>query len=163
MDIALRYNPELKGLDVLLDSPRADLLGEDTLVTAVTLSLLCDRTAQAHEVDTAGDRRGWWADAFAQVTAADGAQSDQFGSRLWLLLREKQLPETQRRLRAYMLEALQWLVEDGLATALEVSVFVPRSGWYTADVRVTLRGDNRRYRFEWNGDAQVWRLAGEVQ
>lgn len=161
MDIALRYNPTLKGLDVTLDG-RGDLVAEDTLTTAVVLSLLCDRTAQPHEVDVGGDRRGWWADAFAAVATVDAAR-DQFGSRLWLLMREKQLPETQRRLRAYIEEALQWLVDDGLATGVTATVFVPRVGWYVADVQIALRADNRRYRFEWNADAQTWRLAGELQ
>lgn len=160
MDIALRFNPDIGAQDVMLDA--GDLVREDTLATAVVMSLFCDRTAQAHEVPTGADRRGWWADAFAAVSAL-GATPDSFGSRLWLLMREKQLPETQRRLRAYIEEALQWLVDDGLATGLTVTVFVPRTSWYVADVQIALRGDNRRYRFEWNGDAQTWRLAGEVQ
>lgn len=162
MDIALRHNPDLKSLDILVDAGAGDLVAEDQLTTAVVLSLMCDRTAQPHEVDAGGDRRGWWADAYAVAGAVD-APADQCGSRLWLLQREKQVPETQRRVRAYVLEALQWLVDDGLALALEATVFVPRAGWYVADVRASLSDGDRRWRFEFDQAAQTVRLAGELQ
>lgn len=162
MDLALQYNPAIQGLDLAIEAASADLAREDTLQTAVVLSLLCDRTAQAHEVAAGGDRRGWWADAYAAISAADSAP-DAFGSRLWLLMREKQLPETQRRLQAYVKEALQWLVDDGLALGLQVTVFTPRASWYVALVDLQLRDGSRRFRFEWNGDAQIWRLAGELR
>ena len=160
MDLALHYDPALGGLDIAVDAATGDLAREDTLATAVMLSLFCDRTAQAHEVPAAADRRGWWADAYAAVNA-QGA--DAFGSRLWLLTREKQLPDTLQRLRAYIREALQWLVDDGLADDVTVVVFAPRTSWYVADVHVALRGNSRRFRFEWNPDASIWRMAGELQ
>ena len=153
MDLALTFNPEIDGLDISLDG--TDLRHEDTLITAAMLSLLCDRTAQAHEVPEGVDRRGWWADTYAQDAG------DAFGSRLWLLAREKQLPEVVQRARRYFREALQWLVDDGLAERLDVSAFTPRMGWLLVDVIVSLVGDSRRYRFEWSDAAQVWRLSGE--
>lgn len=153
MDLALTFNPEIGMLDISLAG--ADLLAEDTLATAVMLSLMCDRTAAAHEVQPGADRRGWWADAFAD---ADG---DAFGSRLWLLQREKQLPANVQRARAYMLEALQWMVDDGLVDAIEVTAFVPRQGWLFADAVLRLPGGSRRFRFEWSDEQQVWRLSAE--
>lgn len=153
VDLALTFNPEIDGLDISLDG--VDLRHEDTLMTAAMLSLLCDRAAQPHEVPDGTDRRGWWADTYAEN------QGDAFGSRLWLLAREKQLPEVVQRARRYFREALQWLVDDGLAKSLEVSAFVPRMGWLLVDVVVGLAGGSRRYRFEWNDGSQAWRLAGE--
>lgn len=153
MDLALTFNPAIGALDISLDG--VDLAGDDTLRTAVLLSLLCDRTAQAHEVDAGADRRGWWADAYASN------QGDAFGSRLWLLARSKQLPATVQRARSYIREALQWLVDDGLASAVDVVAFIPRMGWLVADVHVTLQGNSRRFRFEWSDADQVWQLAGE--
>jgi phage gp46-like protein len=153
MDLALTYNPEIGMLDIALDG--ADLRAEDTLASAVMLSLLSDRTAQAHEVDAGGDRRGWWADAFADV------EGDAFGSRLWLLGRNKQLPGVVQLARAYIAEALQWLIADGLAESLEVTAFIPRAGWLYVDVVLTLRAGNRRFRFEWNDESLAWRLATE--
>ncbi len=153
MDLALTFNPEIGMLDISLAG--ADLLAEDTLATAVMLSLLADRTAQPHEVEAGGDRRGWWADAYADV------QGDEFGSRLWLLQRSKQLQATTQRARAYIFEALQWMLADGLVVALDVTAFVPRSGWLYVDALLTLQAGSRRFRFEWADEAQAWRLAGE--
>jgi len=156
MDIALTYDSQIGAFDVSIDALNADLAREESLSTVVLLSLLTDRTAQANEVDPGADRRGWWADAFAEQVG------DMFGSRLWLLAREKQLPATIARARAYIEEALAWLVADGLAKSVMATVFAPRRGWLVAQVDITLAGDSRRYRFEWSDDAQVWRLGGEV-
>lgn len=153
MDLALTYDPKIGTLD--LSVAGADLLAEDTLATSVMLSLLADRTAQPHEVEAGGDRRGWWADAFAET---DG---DAFGSRLWVLARAKQLPQSVERARAYIREALQWLVDDGLVQSLEVTAFVPRAGWLFVDVKLALIGGSRRFRFEWADATQTWRLAAE--
>lgn len=155
MDLALSYSRDLDAFDIGVDALAADLSADDTLTTAVLLSLLSDRTAQPTEVPAHGDRRGWWADAFAE-------DRDQFGSRLWLLAREKQLPQTVQRARGYIEEALAWLVADGFASAVRATVFAPRIGWLVAQVEIALEGESRRYRFEWSDAAQVWRLAGEL-
>lgn len=162
MDFALQYSPAIQAFDLAIAPATADFAREDTLQTAVVLSLLCDRTAQAHEVDAGADRRGWWADAFSQANAMDRAAADSFGSRLWLLMREKQVPRTRERVRDAVKEALAWLVEDGVVKAVDVVVFAPRPGWYVADVTVQLLAASRRFRFEWNGDLQLWGLAGEL-
>lgn len=156
MDLALTYSTQLDAFDVSIDALNADLSSDSALTTAIILSLLTDRTAQASEMDAGGDRRGWWADAYA----ADG---DEFGSRLWLLEREKQTAATLARAKAYVAEALQWLVDDGFATAVDVVVFAPQRGWLVAQVALQLDGNARRYRFEWSDAAQLWRLAGELQ
>lgn len=158
MDLALRYQPATDTYDLSIDEVRGDLAPEDTLTTAVYLSLMCDRLAQHRDVRRGEDRRGWWADAYADGYAEG---RDRFGSRLWLLAREKELPATLQRARTYVQEALQWLLDDGQADDLQVSVFVPSRGWLAVLVTIAVDGDSRRYRFEWNDAAQVWRLAGE--
>ncbi|SAI74561.1 bacteriophage protein GP46 [Bordetella ansorpii] len=153
MDCALSLDPETGLLDMSLDG--ADFAGDDTLKTAVLLSLCTDRMAQEHEVGPGEDRRGWWADAYATPPG------DRFGCRWWLLAREKQLPSVVQRARDYAQEALAWMVADGLASAVSVSAFVPRMGWLVIYVTLRVNGVDRRYRFEWNGETQAWRLAGE--
>lgn len=161
MDLALRYSRDLDAYDLVVDAlapgmdrASADLLQEDTLVSAVIVSLMADRLAAPNEVPAGTDRRGWWADAYAQ-------EGDRTGSRLWLLQRTKQLPETLQRARTYIGEALQWLVDDGFVDKIDLVVFTPAMGWLVAEVILWLDGESRRYRFEWNMDADVWRLAGE--
>lgn len=101
-----------------------DLSRDDGLTTAIILSLFTDRRAAEDDKlpDNSGDRRGWWADAWPET---DG---DLYGSRLWLLAREKQLPEVVARAREYAREALAWLIEDGLASTVDVQAEVVRTG-----------------------------------
>ncbi|MFM9902130.1 MAG: phage GP46 family protein [Polaromonas sp.] len=149
----LAFNPGVGAFDLLVDD--ADLRQEATLASAVLLSLTCDRLAQPHEVAKGEDRRGWWADAYS-------AKQDQFGSRLWLLAREKQTPATVQRCKTYIEEALQWMIDDELIVSMAVSVFVPKVGRMVAIVKLVLNGDSRDFRFEWNDVAQVWQLASNA-
>ena len=110
-----------------------DLATEDGLRTAVIISLFTDRRAEADDEipDGGDDRRGWWADPA-------------MGSRLWLLARAKETPDTLTRARAYAIEALQWLIDDGVATAVDVTAEWARRGVLGLRVVITL-ADRGRY------------------
>ncbi len=153
MDLALTFNPALQAFDLSLAG--ADFKTDTTLASAVLVSLLSDHQAQAYEVASGQDPRGWWADAFATVP-------HQTGSRLWLMEREKQLASTVQRCKQYCEEALAWMLADGLATRVVATVFVPRTGWLVALIALQLNGASRQYRFEFDQAAQVWALAGEA-
>lgn len=99
------------GADASLD--QYDLRSENGLRTAVMLSLFADRRAGSDDIVDDDDKRGWWADMFA---------ARPIGSRLWLLDREKDLPEVVNKAHDYAREALEWLVEDGIAKTVEVDV-----------------------------------------
>ncbi|MBI1321344.1 MAG: hypothetical protein GC168_20665 [Candidatus Hydrogenedens sp.] len=97
------------------------------LETMVLASLFSDRRALPDDrlpdaPSPSLDRRGWCGDALR--TVAD----DRWGSRLWLLAREKQTAETRRRAEDYAREALQWLTDDGWATAVTVTAEWQRTG-----------------------------------
>lgn len=88
---------------------------EQQLFRAVAISLFTWRRANPDdEVD--GERMGWWGDV-----CAPSVTNDKIGSRLWLLSRAKILPETFRRARLYCEEALRWLIDDGIASRVEVT------------------------------------------
>lgn len=113
----------LKGGKLDLGLAGGDLAKGLDLQTAVLLSLFTDRRASDDDilpdgqaVQSIGARRGWWGDTFA------GVQNDQIGSRLWLLKREKQTNATLNRARQYAQEALNWLVDDGIASRVTVDV-----------------------------------------
>ena len=128
-----------------------DLVAEGSLRTAVILSLFLDRRADDDDILPNGsdDRRGWWADTVAPMTdygiGGGSASGDHIGSRLWLLSREKQLAGVLERARHYAEEALTWLVEDGVATAVQVTATNPRQGWLVLEVTVPL-SDTSEYR-----------------
>ncbi|HYW57670.1 MAG TPA: phage GP46 family protein [Polaromonas sp.] len=90
-----------------------DLMMGNDLSTAIMISLFTDRRADEDDVIPDGtDPRGWWADAL------DG---ERIGSRLWLLERSRSLPEVFARAKEYAEEALQWLLDDGVAAKVAVT------------------------------------------
>lgn len=103
-------------LTILIDGQQAQLglTSPEPLVRAVVISLFTWRRAQHDDDLPANQRMGWWGDSFAPV---DG---DRIGSRLWLLSRAKLVPETAARAQEYATEALQWLIDDGVAAKVEV-------------------------------------------
>lgn len=143
MDVRTVIVGEDLSSDWLLAPPQLDI--DEGLQTALLLSLFTDRRAEDDDVlpDNSGSRRGWWGDSFADVPG------DRFGSRLWLLYREKQLPAVLQRARQYAREALRWLLEDGVASQVEVDAEFPRAGVLAIAVTVYRpAGDARRFRFE---------------
>lgn len=114
-DLALTWDASAYAADLSLASN--DLVGEDGLRTAVLRSLFEDREAEPGDVLPEGEtyRRGWWADSFPAV------EGDKAGSRLWLLARAKQEPATLDRAEEYAREAVQWLLDDKIASALTVT------------------------------------------
>lgn len=119
-DIGLQWN-ELNA-DMFLASN--DIGRDMSLETAIIISLFSDRRALDDDAlpDAGTDRRGWWGDSYPQVNG------DKIGSRLWLLSREKQLPEVLRRAEEYAREALAWLVEDKVCTSYSVTASIVRTG-----------------------------------
>jgi phage gp46-like protein len=99
-DIAVIYDPDKSTFSWSVAKP--GLTQDEGLETAVLLSLFSDRIARQDDVLPSGDdRRGWWADAYAEI------EGDAWGSRLWLLSREKQTASVLRRAEEYASEALQ--------------------------------------------------------
>lgn len=94
---------------------------EDTLQTAVILSLFSDRRATPDDKlpMNVTDRRGWVGDEFAAADA--DAQPDPWGSRLWLCYGGKSSAELLEKARFAAAEALQWLVRDGIASRVDVA------------------------------------------
>lgn len=121
---------------------------DDGLDTAVILSLFTDRRADSDDIipGNSDDKRGAWTDSFAEV------EGDQFGSRLWLLERAKLLPETVNRVREYCKEALDWMVRDGVAKAVNVSAEIVRNsplGIINTQIEIVKPdGATTRYKFE---------------
>ena len=86
----------------------------DPMAAAIILSLLCD----ARDTDEFGKvRGGWWGDALAEVP------NDQWGSGRWTQARRLNRAETLRIEEDYDRKALAWMIEDGIASTIEVTAF----------------------------------------
>ncbi len=142
MDIAITQDSNGQ-FDIALGD--YDLTSDQGLRTAVLISLFTDRRAEVDDQlpDGSNDRRGYWGDSYPDI---DG---DKIGSRLWLLSREKQTTDVLIRAREYCQEALQWLIDDGIASTVEVDNEWLRQGVMAIYITIT-RGDGRLYQEAFN-------------
>lgn len=153
-DIALIFS-DYGGGDLAMGGQ--DLLRDDGLDTAVLLSLFTDRRASPEQLrpdDDPNDLRGYWGDV---VPAAD---SDQTGSLLWLLKREKQTSETLARAKQYAEQALAWMLDDKVASAVTVATSYNVPGMM--QILVTIMrptGSKTRYKYDYEWAAQTAKVA----
>ena len=119
-DVRISWDLGLMEGDFIFDEVTQDLEYDEGLETAVIISLFTDRRANFDDIlpDSSNrDFRGWWGDLASPLI-----EGDQIGSRLWLLEREKTLKTVLVRAKQYAEEALQWMIEDRIATKIEVDV-----------------------------------------
>jgi phage gp46-like protein len=146
--------------DILIQWDNADALGDwrlaagdlqtgQDLETACLVSLFTDRLATPDFVPTDGtsDRRGWWADPY----------NDQpLGSNLWQLERAKKTRDTLGLARRYTEEALQWLVDDGVARSVLVNTaWLGRTGSTLLGIGIAITkpdGSVTRFVYGWAWD-----------
>lgn len=105
-------------LQLDLSTSGSDIELDEGLATSVYISLFTDRRVQdgdyiSPEIDSMG---GWWGDTYSDV------EGDYIGSKLWLLMREKITSQLLVRAKQYCEAALAWMVEDGVAQSITVTV-----------------------------------------
>jgi phage gp46-like protein len=119
-DIRITWDPTAVEGFFTFDAALQDLGTDEGLETAVIISLYTDARAADDDVlpdlsDTS--RRGWWGDLINPES--DG---DSLGSKLWLLERSSTVADVPLKLEQYVREALQWMLDDGVAIKLNVEV-----------------------------------------
>lgn len=105
-----------------------ELVLDDSLTNAIIISLFTDLRVDG--------QRGWWGDSFDRP----------IGSKLWLLNREKQLAEVLEDAKAYAEEALQWLIDDKLVQAIEVTASNPETALLLLSVAIKLNDGSTEQR-----------------
>lgn len=147
VDAKLVFSNEFGDADLPLEL--GDLTVENGLETALLLSLFTDQRASQEELERVGgdDPRGWWGDAYSKFAG------DRFGSRLWLLERELQTPETLNRALEYARDAVQWLIDDRIARSVQVLAEFPSNGLLALQISPERASNEPRERF-----AFVWEL-----
>lgn len=121
----------------------------DDLLMATFISLFTDRrfTFEDGDPPVENDRRGWWGDNLLETPG------DSDGSLLWLLMRSKIIePDTLNDATEYCEEALQWLIDDGVAE--DITVSTERIGIYKLkiDIEITRPGEFEKTRYFWTWD-----------
>lgn len=130
MDIALTLTNGIPALSLTL----GDITTDSGLRTNVIYSLYTDRRANPDDElpDNSDNRRGSWQDQYLDTPG------DLEGSRLWLLHRSKKTSTVLRRAKEYAEEALQWLIDDGVAKQISVTTTWGDEGWLVLTVLIDL-------------------------
>ena len=109
-DIKIQFDELTQEFDFAYNN--GDLIREKGLETAVLISLFTDRRANDDDnLINQGEYRGWWGDALTD---------DKIGSRLWLIRSQKATNQNVVLAKEYIIEALQWMIDDGVASKIEV-------------------------------------------
>lgn len=99
--------------DITLDED-GDLTKDDGFGTTIALSIFGHRRATEGEVPTPEYRGGWIGNLLSDVPGFEA------GSKSWLRQQARLTPETVTVIKNDHQEALNWLIEDGLAASVIV-------------------------------------------
>ena len=111
----------------------ADL--QDSLTRAVIISLFSWRRADdGDDIESDVSKQGWWGDSFS---------TDRIGSKIWEILRQKLNDETIAKAQEYSRAALQWMIEDGLVTEINVEAERDSSDFNRLNLKVELISNSR--------------------
>lgn len=131
MDLALLQADEFTAADISLINGAPVI--DDGLQTAVYISLFTDRATE--------EGGGWWAEP-------------DFGSRLWTLSRQKMLPGIADTAAGYCKEALQWLLDEEIASQIDVTVSILAGTNLSIAVDILQPdGTGTVYKYNWSAQA----------
>lgn len=140
--------------DVGTDCPdlvieNGDLKAANGLENASLISLFSDKRVTFEELPPGEEsRKGWWADLVSEPL------DDQIGSRLWTLARKpgKLINVSLIEMEAILLEAFDWMLEDGVAATITVNAEIIRPREIKGTVEILKpNGDNIPLKFIWDG------------
>ncbi len=124
-----------------------DVVTEDSLDAAIIVSVLTDRRADSSEVKPAHLRRGW--------IGNEETPGFEIGSKLWLYEQARVTRSVLNGVSDAAKDALQWLVEDGVAISVrEPVVGVTQTG---LDLTVTVEKPNSEAQSEFFA---LWKNTG---
>lgn len=153
-DIRLTYDVYDQYVDFILAD--RDVERDPGLETAVMITLLTDKLADEEDdlPDDSGYRGGWFGDSIPVV------EDYKMGTKLWLLQRAKTVSEIPARAKEYLKDGFQWMIDDEIVQAVNISVERRR------DLKTTLaftlsfvkpEGVTIFYKFYYNWEAQLLR------
>ena len=142
MDIGIFFD----GTQFDIGVEKGDLIKDEGLETAVIISLFTDQRVTIEELpDLIENQKGWWGDA---ITEIDG---DQIGSKLWLLSASKNIDENIGKYETYCNDALQWMIDDGLAQNVStVAEFSENGILLSIDIEKS-PDESLNYSYLWDG------------
>jgi phage gp46-like protein len=139
-DVLIRPN-QFGIYDLQFDGP--DFQSAEGFETAIPVSLFTDARAPANAVQDPLRRRGWVGNLLGDIDR-------ELGSLLWLFEQSRLTAATLNDLRAAATNALRWLIEDGAAREVDVTVDQPTSRGVRIFIRITgLDNDVNQFSVLW--------------
>lgn len=128
-----------------------DLKGEKGLETASLISTFSDRFTPTEELPEGEENnKGWWADEISEPP------EDKFGSKLWTTERSKTTLDTANRMEEFVQEGFEWMLDDGIAKAVDVDSEIVDSQQIRVSVEIFKPdGNSFFFRFLWDGQLVV--------
>ena len=114
-DIDVKLTQGADGLwDINLDA-NGQLVVDDSFETTIALTIFGERRATEGEVATPANRRGWIGSVLSDIPGFEP------GSKGWLFYQSRLTSETVTGIKNAHQEALEWMIEDGLAKSILVT------------------------------------------
>jgi hypothetical protein len=137
-DIKLIFNEDQQYYDI--DFKNGDFLLTQGLETAILMSIYCQQRDDSIEVSSS---RGGWAGNELQSVA--GFQQ---GSKLWTLYQSAATEDVANLAQNFIEDALQWLIDDGIAEEISVVTSVIDNSKLQAEVTITRNSNIETFKFE---------------
>lgn len=115
-DLKFFQKSEPEWADIYLFAEEQDkAILDDGLENYILLSLSTNRRADSTDIlpSNSTEKQGWWGDGLDDVL---------FGSKLWLRQNLRMSPELLAFVKQDIEEALQWMIDDDIIDALQVTV-----------------------------------------
>lgn len=147
----LRFYYETLGpADIKTDGAQPDR--DAGLENAALISIFTDRRADVSDAlpDQGDTRLGWWGDTLATTPV---------GSRQWLLRRRKLTGATLADWEQWVLEALDWMKQSGVADTLKVKASRDPNNPNRAEMAVQIirnAGPNLFFKYYYNWQSQIF-------
>lgn len=119
IDLALEQKED-KTFDLVIED--GDLKSLNSFDTAILISILTERRANATEQPVNSLRRGWWGNVLSAI------EGFEIGSKLWILKQARKTQDSLNRAKDFTFDSLNWLVEDGFLSGLDVTTNFTNDG-----------------------------------
>lgn len=110
--------------------------GVDQLGSELETNILVSLFTDARDVNGVQEKRGYW-----------GAD---IGSLIWTLFRENATRENLQRVINYCRESLQWFIDEGIASNIDVSGTILNLNGFHIIIKFS-RGSNKKYDYLFDG------------
>lgn len=120
--MSIGYDADLVEVDGIYDfqiDADGDIKTTDFFDTAILMSLWCERRANSSDMPINNTRRGW--------IGNESFENFENGSKLWLYEQARITRDTLNGIETAVSNGLQWFIDEGIATNIEVSTELQNS------------------------------------